>query len=142
MNMKSLFDAFEYWLQGLVNTCVSGLDSRLKALEEARADSVDDAIRVLQEKVRAQENAMALLCQHTLPAMEDRIVRLGDRTFDENDVDEIWDQIRRRVRDQIEDSLDRYNALDAITDDQRWDSAIADAVREALTEVEFKVTVS
>ena len=57
MENQKLFDVMEHWLQGRINTCVSGLFSRIERLEEERSE-LFSRIEELQLRINYLNNKL------------------------------------------------------------------------------------
>ena len=90
MENEKLFDVMEHWLQGGINTRVSGLFSRIELLEEERCELFS---RI--EDMQSQINGLR------------------------NKLDDAKDEGPRRIRNEIESALDAINWADPLGDDLR-----------------------
>lgn len=68
MSTPSLFDAFEVWLQGQINTAVAGHASRIERLEE-RLQTQDGYTKHLEETIdKLAKRVQAMLVPQTMDA--------------------------------------------------------------------------
>lgn len=102
---KTLFDAFETWLQDRISAAFNGLLSRIERLEELNVDDQITGLRMENDKLR-----------RWLAALNVRITELEDRRV-ENAPDEQLDGFKERViecfdseefRDAVNDQVAEY----------------------------------
>lgn len=128
MENQKLFDVMEHWLQGRINTCVSGLFSRIERLEEERSE--------------------------LFSRIEDMQSQINDL---HNKLDGAKDERHRRIRNEIESALDVIDWADLIGDDLReivqnelkyvdipehLSDRIAREIRDVLSCTTIKTTIS
>jgi len=125
---NELFNIFEVWLQGQINTCVAGHASRISHLENLIQEQAaalkraaepivnqDDELNVLRARVEDLSRALNVQGENL-------------RKFNEEvDYDDIWYELQDRVKECVTDT---------------FDDNFDDAVKEIIKDLDFTVSVS
>lgn len=118
----NLFDTFEIWLQGRINTCVGGLTSRLEYTEDC-ASGLLQRIDALEKLAVDQAHEISML-HEVLNKLAERVqAMLVPQTMDA-------DALLTKIRS----SSDWAQALAEVTDMRAFDRALENAVGEAINQ--------
>jgi hypothetical protein len=136
----SAADAFEHWLQGRINLSVSGLMSRLDALDQLNTVLVE-RLTNLSERVRATDGEKP---DDTLwEKIDERIDERVGEYFEKRDIHDWLDasSLYSLIEDDVESAINDSSVIESTV--ESWlDNNLDDKVRDAAGNLTFEVSVS
>lgn len=127
---SGLFDAFEHWLQGRVNLCVTGLQDQITRLEIQN----NELRKALTQLENGEMRDMSLRFKEFF----DQEMEIYWQTHDiNNQLDErsVWEMVEDKVEEAIDDKLETEGVG---MSDEDFQERVRDIVRDNLS---FEVSV-